>query len=370
MADKVKPLVLLGEAFGANEVRTKTAFVGSAGIELLRMLDESGLISLTAEDHSFIQRFWTGGGPELIDMIWRMHPELHRTNVFNLHPHSNDITNFCGGKADAIPGYPALVKGKFVRAEYQTELDRLADELLALDPNLVLCLGNTPLWALAGTTGVSKLRGTTRLSTHCVTGYKLLGTYHPAAVLRQWELRPTVIADFIKAAREREYPEVRRPEREVWIEPTLEDLYEFRRQFIDRCQILSVDIETAGTRVTCIGFAPSASRAIVIPFDDGRRKDRNYWPSITDESRAWCFVREILMDASIRKVFQNGAYDISFLWRSVGIPVFGAEHDTMILHHALQPESLKSLGFLGSIYSSESAWKTERKGTKTIKRDE
>jgi len=54
----------------------------------------------------------------------------------------------------------------------------------------------------------------------------------------------------------------------------------------------------------------------------------------------------------------------------VGIRVLGAAHDTMLLHHALQPESLKGLGFLGSIYTDHGPWKAERKGTDTIKRDE
>lgn len=50
--------------------------------------------------------------------------------------------------------------------------------------------------------------------------------------------------------------------------------------------------------------------------------------------------------------------------------VRGATHDSMLLHHALQPESLKALGFLGSVYINERAWKVERKGQEnTIKRD-
>jgi hypothetical protein len=55
------------------------------------------------------------------------------------------------------------------------------------------------------------------------------------------------------------------------------------------------------------------------------------------------------------------------------IKVIGAAEDTMLLHHAIQPESLKGLGFLGSIYSDERAWKgmNDRKGyKKTIKRDD
>lgn len=362
--------VLLGEAFGANEVRTKTAFVGASGIELLRMLDESGVISLSSEDHSFIQRFWTEGNPALIDMVWRMHPEVHRTNVFNFHPKGNDITTLCGPRSTGIAGYSALTQSKYVRAEFIPELERLGDELATLNPNLIICLGNTPLWALTGAPGISKLRGATRLSTHTASGFKILPTYHPAAVLRQWNLRPVVIIDLAKAAREAGYPEIRRPEREIWIEPTLEDLHEFKKRYIPDGTRLAVDIETSGTQITCIGFAPNDKVAIVIPFYDSRRKGRNYWAGPDDERQAWAFVKSILSSGRTRKVFQNGLYDIAFLWRSVGIPVIGAEHDTMLLHHALQPESLKSLGYLGSIYSDESSWKQERKGTKTIKRDE
>jgi len=78
----------------------------------------------------------------------------------------------------------------------------------------------------------------------------------------------------------------------------------------------------------------------------------------------------VLEDQSIPKVFQNGLYDIAFLWRAYGIRTMGGSDDTMLLHHALQPESLKGLGFLGSVYTNHGAWKSERKGTETtIKRD-
>ena len=87
-------------------------------------------------------------------------------------------------------------------------------------------------------------------------------------------------------------------------------------------------------------------------------------------SDLWELVRGVLEDQSIGKVFQNGLYDIAFLWRAYRIKVMGAREDTMLLHHALQPESLKGLGFLGSVYTNHGAWKSERKGIDTtIKRD-
>lgn len=340
-------LALVGEAWGEHEERERAPFVGPAGWELTKML--------TAAE---INR-----------------ADCFLTNVFNLRPQDNSLFYLSGTKEERIAGYPQAIasykgsqKKVWIHERYQSELDRLATELIEENPNIIVCLGNTPLWALGGTTGISSIRGTTLLSTHTVTGFKLLPTYHPAAVLRQWELRPTTVVDLQKALRESAFPEIRRPQRFIWIEPTLADLETFYGQYIQSCERLSVDIETAGNQITCIGFAPRHDVALVIPFFDSRRKNKCYWPDVHTEQQAWRFVKETL-ESEIPKVFQNGLFDVSFLLRSYGIRTMGAEHDTMLLHHALQPESLKSLGFLGSIYTDEGAWKIMRK-TKTLKRDE
>lgn len=364
-----KPIVIVGEAWGENESRIAQGFVGPSGIELLRMLHESGNITLTAIDRDYINDYYRRGDPKAIDSIWALHPEIFRTNVFNIHPPANRLEWFCGAKADGIPSYPALLPSKYVRREFEPELDRLAKEILDHDPNLIIGLGNTALWALCGRTGVTKLRGTTQQTSHCVSGYKFLPTYHPAAVLRQWELRPTTVADLLKARRESTFPEIRRPACEIWIEPTLEDINEFNTRYVRGCKLLSVDIETAGSRVTCIGYAPRPNGAIVIPFDDERSKNGSYWPDAASEQSAWRLITDILVDPSIPKLFQNGVYDISFLWRVYGIGVMGAREDSMLLAHALQPESLKGLGYLGSIYTDHGSWKQERKFTSTIGRD-
>jgi hypothetical protein len=173
----------------------------------------------------------------------------------------------------------------------------------------------------------------------------------------------------VKAKREAEFPEVRRPERSIWVEPTIGDIDEFDRRYIQSSKELAVDIETSGELVTCIGLAPTASMALVIPFYDSRRKDKCYWPTPKAEQGAWLSVRNILQRRSPPKVFQNGLYDITFLKRAMNISVAGAEHDTMLLHHALQPESLKALGHLGSLYTDEGSWKAEH-SFRTIKRDQ
>jgi hypothetical protein len=71
------------------------------------------------------------------------------------------------------------------------------------------------------------------------------------------------------------------------------------------------------------------------------------------------------------KIFQNGTFDISFLWRAYGLKVRNPAHDTLLLHHSLQPESPKGLAFLGSCYTNEASWKLMRqRGKETIKGDE
>ena len=344
-AQKKKPvtkIAILGEAWGEQEARERVPFVGFAGQELTRMLSEAGI----------------------------HRAECFLTNVFNQHPPGNNLEWFCGPKAEALPGYPML-KSKYVRAEFAPELKRLGEEFIAANPNIIIALGNAATWAMLGRTAITKYRGTTAVSTHTITGFKILSTFHPSYILRgQWELRSTVILDLVKARREAEFPDLRRPQREIWIEPTLEDIYEFERQYLNRCRRIAIDIETAGNQITCIGFSPDNAVALVIPFADSRRTGRSYWPDKETEVSVWRFVRKILTNRGISKTFQNGLYDITFLWRAYGIPTLNAEHDTMLLHHALQPEALKGLGFLGSVYTDEGPWKEMRERTTTLKKDE
>jgi len=363
--------VLVGEAWGVQEAKISAPFVGPSGVELFHQLAEAGIVTITPVDRDYLRKFWTTGEPSYMEAVWQLHPEVERLNVFNFHPPGNDLTTICGPRSEGIPGMPALLKGTngYVNAAFEPHLDQLAEALNRLNPNIVVCLGNTPLWALAGKTGVTAFRGTTMLSTHTVADFKIIPTFHPAAVLRQYESRPIAIIDLAKAGREAESPYLLHTIREIWIEPTLEDIQVFHEQHIRGCDLLSVDTETAGDQVTCIGFAPSPRLALVVPFLDPRAKGRSYWRTPADESHAWRLVRGIITDPTIPKLFQNGMYDMAFLWRSVRMPTLGAREDTMLLHHALQPECQKALGFLGSLYADAEAWKARHR-SRTNKKDE
>ena len=153
--------------------------------------------------------------------------------------------------------------------------------------------------------------------------------------------------------------------RRIWVNPTISDLYEFKKLYLDNAKKLAFDIETKLHQVSCISFAPSKDIALVVPFIDETKKDLAYWGNIEDEIKAWKFVRDVLA-LPAEKVAQNGLFDIQYLWRVCHIPVHNFIHDTMLLHHALFIELPKDLGFLGSIYTNEAPWKLMRVRAKDI----
>lgn len=340
----VTNIAIVGEAYGEQEERARAPFVGASGYELSRMLEEAGI----------------------------RRADCFLTNVFNLRPEGNNVESFCVPKDNvaALKDMPPLKAGKYFHQSLRSELVRLYRELSEVRPNVTIALGNTASWALMHNTGISKIRGTVAES---VTGHgKVVPTYHPAAVLRDWSLRPVTVLDLAKARRESFFPEIRRPKTWVYIEPSLADMEAFFNEHLATARFISFDIETNGDQITCIGFAPSTEIALVIPFVDNRVVDDqnkgSYWRSLRDEATAWQFVRRVL-DLPCPKFGQNTLYDIHFLWRSYGITVTNYADDTMLLHHALQPESNKGLGFLGSVYTDRSSWKTMRTKVLTISKD-
>jgi uracil-DNA glycosylase len=334
-------IMLVGEAYGETEAALRMPFMGPAGHELNGELEDA---SISRSDCAV-------------------------SNVFNFRPKNNDIKTICCTKKEETLNWPPLATGQYLREEYAPELDRLYGELEQYAPNIIIALGGTALWALTGLNGISKYRGTVRYASPLrPTAHKrkIIATFHPAAVLRQYALRPIVIADLMKAKRQSAFPEVKNIRREIYIEPSLEDIERFYREWIIGAKYLAVDIETAQDLVTCIGFAPSPYRSLVIPFWDPRRGG-NYWPTGDYERQAWGAVRRIL-HSHVPKVFQNGLYDIHWLWKQCGIAPRNCQHDTMLLAHALHPELQKGLAFLASVYADAPAWKAEFK-TRTWKKE-
>jgi hypothetical protein len=108
---------------------------------------------------------------------------------------------------------------------------------------------------------------------------------------------------------------------------------------------------------------------MVIPFWVRQPQSSSYWNTKEEELRAWSCV-SALLESAIPKLFQNGLYDVQYLM-PMGIKVNNFIEDSMLLHHSIFPELQKGLGFLGSVYTSEPAWKLMRKrAADTVKADE
>jgi uracil-DNA glycosylase len=279
--------------------------------------------------------------------------ECSLANVFNISPPDNKLLNFCGPTWKGNP-LPYLERGHYVQPPYLPHLDVLAESISLCSPNLIIGLGNTACWALLHKTGIGSLRG---YVTKTFFGTKFLPTYHPGAVRNNPKLFPIVAEDFIKARRHSGPEQLSRPERTICVADTLREAQEFWN--LHGGSRYSCDVETKNNEITCIGFAAKKTHALVVPFvDNTNPKNKRWWRTYEDELAAWRFVERILSEGTV--IFHNGSYDTSYILLRHKIPIKAEIEDTMVMHHALEPELQKSLGTLGSIFTDEPAWKLMR----------
>ncbi len=331
-------MLVVGEAWGEQEELQGLPFVGPSGWLLKQVMQKVGI------------------APQDVS---------HMTNVFNLRPERNNIESLCASKEEGVKGYGPLAPGKYVRAEYEQELARLKEELHAYKSDLVLALGSTALWALTGNAGIAKRRG---YLFETKDGQKCLATWHPAMVLRNYKLMPTFMMDLAKARQEMGSPHIHKTTSQLFVpspdDRGIEELMLYYLVRIAPAPYVVCDIETEGGTITEIGFAISSTEAVCIPFF--RRPNESYWPNAGLEAEAWRMVKQVC--ESKRLVGQNFAYDMKYLWQAMGIACNNWAHDTMLMHHTLEPELEKGLGYLASMYTNRPAWKFMRQESKTDKK--
>lgn len=351
-------IVFIGESWGEHEARFQVPFIGPAGQELSRMLAQAGYgnkaLPYNFTSSTRMISYW--------DQV-----DVTLLNVFNEQPPANNIELFYAKPQDKLPINRKLPRRRFgtsnhyVRDEYSHYISTLHEQLSVLKPNVIVALGNTALWALNLPPSISKLRGSVVLS----NWGKVIPTYHPAMVLRQWSNRTIAVLDLHKALRESKSPSLSAPERIIWTEPTIPDLYKWWDDYGSKAELLAIDIETLmKTQVAEVGIASSPTMALHIPFvykENGQYI--SWWKTAEEEVAAWEFV-EMMCRSSIPKIGQNVLqYDAYFMAKALGIPILNIAEDTMTLSHCWQPELEKSLGFLGSLFLTEREWKSIRTHT-------
>jgi uracil-DNA glycosylase len=290
------------------------------------------------------------------------------TNVFNMLPPGKiSPFTFFGGKREGVPHLKPIKKGKYLKKEFMPELERLWAQIEGYDPNLVIACGELATWAVCtGDNMIEASRGRVTEGNAAISRRKVLPVYEQSTMFGDYGMETIQRFDLIKALRESQSKEFTRPRRFLHIEPTLEDLEDFYQEYIVPSDYLSSDIETKGDMITCISFAPSEDRALVVPFFSEETPDGNYWRTYREEYLAWIFCRKLLT-AGKRVAGQNYQFDMQHELRSMAIPNPDVTDDTMLLHHVLHPELKKGLGFLASIYTDEIQWKGMHKISSTDK---
>lgn len=306
-------ILLCGESPGQKETELLEPFVGAAGKILDDLLLESG-----------IER-----------------SQCYLTNLVKYRPRGNDFSVFYDDKRQP----------KQILTDGITEV---LDEIMLVRPNLVVLLGAEPLKAITGKVGITKWRGSI-LSATMPDGLqvKCLATFHPAAVLRNWEYRPVALFDMQRANEQSVYPEVNVKERVLVTNPTYNEVItELTR--LKSSEYVSFDIETETNQITCVGFSDSASWAICVPFWYGA--SGSLW-SRDQELEIWTLIKELLESPTVKKIAQNAQFDCTMLADLMDINTQGLWMDTMIAGHLCYPELPKGLDFLTSIYTDQPYYK-------------
>lgn len=294
------PLAIVGEAPGQEEVAHGAPFIGSSGKLLTQMLTAAGV----------------------------PRNQCYLTNVMQNRPPGNDFGAFYDdGSKRRIPS-ESLIAGR----------SRLLKELDEVKPKVIVPVGVEALRAVADTASLRNYRGTMIE----LYGRRILPTYHPAYVLRDYGMRPVVECDLRKA-----YRQARHPSKPVVHINHVPSFSEIMRFLSERPEEVSVDIETVDQLTRCIGIGYSNSEAIIIPLTC---RAGNLW-SESEETEILLALRDFLACPHIRKYLQNFPYDTTILERELGLHIENIYLDTMFAHHTMYPELLKSLSFLCSMYT-------------------
>jgi len=261
-------------------------------------------------------------------------------NVARERPPGNKISFFFEDKKCTIP--------KQILKKW---IEDLRQEIDINQPNVIVALGGTALWALTGEKLISKFRGTVMESTLC-PGIKVFPTYHPQAVNYTWPLHFTVVMDLRKAAYHSKFSGMP-PDKRVLIEArNIDQFISYLREIKE--DTISVDLEAAqpGSHITIVGVASSPTVAMSIKIVSGNHS--RY--SRGEELLLWRELGKVL--TSKKLIMQNAAYDTGVLLLNHGINcINNLWMDTLLAAHCLWPETPRDLGYLASLCLDVPAWK-------------
>jgi DNA polymerase I-like protein with 3'-5' exonuclease and polymerase domains/uracil-DNA glycosylase len=344
-------IMLIGEYWGEEEARRQAPFQGPSGILLNAMLHEAGI----------------------------MRSECYLTNIFNSCPQYLEAETWIVTKKKDLRAHHLPFRDKYVLPIFLEAYKRLIEEIRLVQPNIIVTLGGSPLWALTGAWGVLKWRGS---QLHAIDdllgndkGPKLIPTVNPAAVLRESSLKSTVVLDLRRAARERETREYTNvPKWNFLLRPSLPTVLKCLSQLTEslddgRLEWIDLDLETRAGHIACAGISWSKEVALCIPFMCVENNE-GYW-NAEEETAIVLTLYHLLTHPKVKVRGQNLLYDCQYTYRHWHF-VPRVAQDTMISHHSCFSGLKKSLAFQASMYCDHYVyWKDDGKTwTKDIGEDQ
>jgi len=331
-------VMIVGEAPDQDEERAGTPFVGVSGQELNRMLHEAGL----------------------------SRSECFLTNVARERPLGNLIEKFIALKKKDITPAHRLLRDKYVLQPILDGFAMLKSEIAAVQPHIIIPVGNLSMWALTGRWGITKWRGSMLLTDELVSPkpIQVIPTYHPTDVLRQWDRRAIAVSDLrrVKRYRDEKFPD---PGWNFIIRPSFSQAIQvLDKLYLRACHEaiplrLSFDLETRNGHIACAGISWTLQDAICIPFME-RGKPEGYWDPFEEPEIIFRFYR-LLTHKNIEVVGQNLLYDCQYTYRHWHF-IPNVKQDTMISQHSIFSDLPKSLAFQASMYCNFYIfWKEEGK---------
>lgn len=344
-------IVIIGEAWGYDEHLAKAPFVGTSGSELTRILKDAGI------DRS----------------------QCLLTNVVAARPPNNDLFHFFQA-GDSVRG---LEPNDFVLSE----LSRLYNQIATHPRTLVIAVGNYALWALSNCcgsnpvpkmdgvrqpSGIMSWRGSMIHTEEAVTGFPpvpLLPIIHPAAILRQWDLRYITVHDLkarVPMALSGNWTNANPPT--LLAPPSFNQCISRLDHWLRQLKLgplrLSADIETYRGWMSCIGLADSPSFGMSIPFVRKVTADTHTldsWWTPAEEAQITSRLRAILTHPNLSLEGQNFLYDAQYIDNELGVTPY-ADFDSMYAWHVCFPGTPKALDYLSSLFCRyHRYWKEDHK---------
>lgn len=270
--DCVCDVMIIGEAPGHEEDLVGTPFVGASGTLLRTIVEDIGL--------------------DEFGLVY--------TNVVHCRPPNNAA--------------PTARQIKACTPKLLAEIERFG-------PRLIILLGNTPLKAVLGETGITAWHGA-KLERD---GAIYIPTFHPAYILRNNAELPAMVNDLQKSydllAHDNTVSEAEAYDVTLVVgEADAEDMY----GAIMAAGIASWDTESRHAN-------PYAADAKMLMMSFAVDKpEKRAWAVLPDNDKVAVYCKKILSGGMVKIICHNGKYDQHVVWKAWGIRVPNIVGDSMI----------------------------------------